>query len=421
MLSYYDTNLSRPRHISANACLTPLCALDGYHVTTIEGIGGMRQGLHPVQKRLASMHGSQCGFCTPGIVMSLYTILRNNPEATPHEIEESLDGNLCRCTGYRPIIDGAKSLSNNKGSSSCCGGSDSTSSCPCKSPSDTDSSSGQLKITSTECLVRSTPSLEEEHQISEPIFPPALVTYTSHPLLFSSHGVTWYQPDDLPSLLAFKSAHHDCRLIVGNTEVGIEVKFKNMKYEFLVNPSRVPELKTLMVEREGLRVGGAVGLETLRQFTASIPNRSMLAISSMLTWFASTQIRNVACLGGNLATASPISDMNPLLAALGAVLTVVSVNGSRTLPVTEFFLAYRKVALRADEIIQEVFIPFVSEFEFIIPLKQARRREDDISIVTSGERDKIIIIMVLYGYLLKLANIAETNLVDIFLFKIHYV
>lgn len=100
MLSNYDPCRPQPiRHISANACLTPLCTLDGHAVTTVEGIGGLKEGLHPVQQRLASMHGSQCGFCTPGIVMSLYTQLRSNPDSTPEEIEESLDGNLCRCTG----------------------------------------------------------------------------------------------------------------------------------------------------------------------------------------------------------------------------------------------------------------------------------------------------------------------------------
>ena len=104
MLSTHDAD-KVIRHISANACLTPVCALDGIAVTTVEGIGGMKQGLHPIQQRIASAHGSQCGFCTPGIVMALYAKLRADPMATPHELEESMDGNLCRCTGYRSIFD----------------------------------------------------------------------------------------------------------------------------------------------------------------------------------------------------------------------------------------------------------------------------------------------------------------------------
>lgn len=92
-----------------NACLAPLCSMDGRHVITIEGIGTSKNP-HPVQERIARMHGSQCGFCTPGIAMSLYALLRNNPTPTEEEIEETFDGNLCRCTGYRPILDAAKTV-----------------------------------------------------------------------------------------------------------------------------------------------------------------------------------------------------------------------------------------------------------------------------------------------------------------------
>ncbi len=387
MISFYDSISSKVRHISANACLTPLCSLDGYHVTTIEGIGGLRQGLHPIQKRLASLHGSQCGFCTPGIVMSLYTILRTNPNATPHEIEESLDGNLCRCTGYRPILDAANSLSNNKSSSSsgCCQGNGESGGCPCK----------QSINQNTEDLVQSLPSLADENH-TEPIFPPALMIYNRQEIFISNFGVSWYQPITLESLLEYKQRNPNCKLVVGNTEVGIETKFKNFEYPVLVNPSHVNELKVLELEEGGLRVGSALSLETLREyihktFLSSSPSpvlphqsRGLIAIYHMLTWFASTQIRNVACLGGNLVTASPISDMNPMLSCLNAVLRLTSVNGSREILVKDFFKSYRQVNLQSDEILQDIFIPHSNEFEFVIPLKQARRREDDISIVTSG-------------------------------------
>ena len=112
--------------------------------------------------------------------------------------------------------------------------------------------------------------------------------------------------------------------------------------------------------------------------------RGLIAIYHMLTWFASTQIRNVACLGGNIVTASPISDMNPMLSCLNAELNIASLNGNRNILVKNFFKGYRQVYLNNDEILQDIYIPFTKEFEFVIPLKQARRREDDISIVTSG-------------------------------------
>lgn len=418
MLSYYDKNAARIRHIAANACLTPLCALDGYHVTTVEGIGGMRQGMHPVQKRIASLHGSQCGFCTPGIVMSLYTILRENPNATPHEIEENMDGNLCRCTGYRPIIDAAKSLSNNKTpNEGCCGGAKNPSTCcrsngsnggcasggcsaggcgaaggcPCKD--------GAVKYSNTEKLVDSLPSVSEElaaNGTTEPIFPPALMKHTPSEFTLSSHGVTWHQPVTLPALLELKEQHPNAKLVVGNTEIGIETRFKNMEYSQLINPSHVMECKKIDVEKDGLRVGSCVTLNTLRDFIGAFLTsetmtcgRSLAAIRDMLTYFASNQIRNVACIGGNIVTASPISDMNPVLCSVNAVLTLISTKGQRTVPINDFFLAYRKVDMQPNEILLDVFIPFTSEFEYVVPLKQARRREDDISIVTAGMRFKL--------------------------------
>jgi xanthine dehydrogenase/oxidase len=128
MVSSIDQD-NKIQHRSVNACLAPLCSVDMCAVVTVEGIGSTRTGLHPVQERIAALHGSQCGFCTPGIVMALYTFLRNNPHPTKAQIEESFDGNLCRCTGYRPILDAAKTFAvDAKASSSggsgggCCGG-----------------------------------------------------------------------------------------------------------------------------------------------------------------------------------------------------------------------------------------------------------------------------------------------------------
>lgn len=418
MLSYYDHSSDKIRHISANACLTPLCGLDGYAVTTVEGIGNMRRGLHPVQKRIANLFGSQCGFCTPGIVMALYAFLRECPEATPHEIEEALDGNLCRCTGYRPILDAAKSLSSFK----CCGGGGKGGGCPCKegsgaassdsscckdkSPS---SSSGNIVTRNTDDCMKEQPSLAEEMTSlgwTEPIFPPALVRYRPKSLVIggaalvdSTAKTQWIQPVDLMGLHEAKAKYPAARLIVGNTEVGIETRFKYLEYDVLVNPSHVAELNTLRVEGDGsgIRVGACVRINALRQFVQQLEGkdsnvgahqlRGLVAIKDMLSWFASNQIRNVACVGGNIATASPISDLNPMLMACGAMLRVSSTAETRDIAIaTDFFLSYRKTALKPDEILESIFIPFTKQWEFVVPSKQARRREDDISIVTAGIR-----------------------------------
>lgn len=403
MLSSFNKEKNQPVHYSANACLVPICALDGVAVTTVEGIGGMREGLHPVQQRIASAHGSQCGFCTPGIVMAVYTQLRANPQATPHELEESLDGNLCRCTGYRPILDAAKSLSNNK-PAGCCGGNGSGSGCPC-SAKDLNADGEEIVKVCTEGSIANWKSLKEEMTakgLTEPIFPPALTHYVPQPLCVKNEAVTWYQPVNMTQLLELKAANPGARLVVGNTEVGIEVKFKAMEYSTLINPTHISELQVLETkENEGITIGAAVSINRLRTFALATDDefcakgkgyltRGLKATAHMLTWFASNHIRNMACVGGNIVTASPISDLNPMLMACGATLTVTSAaRGSRTIPMSKFFLSYRKVDLQPDEVLESVFLPFTSKFEFVLPFKQARRREDDISIVTSGMRMKL--------------------------------
>lgn len=110
MVSKYDPQTKSINHSSVNACLLPVCQLHGAAVTTVEGIGSTKTKLHPVQERIAKAHGSQCGFCTPGMVMSMYTLLRNNPQPTLEDVTEGLAGNLCRCTGYRPIVDGYRTF-----------------------------------------------------------------------------------------------------------------------------------------------------------------------------------------------------------------------------------------------------------------------------------------------------------------------
>uniref|UniRef100_T1GQG1 2Fe-2S ferredoxin-type domain-containing protein n=1 Tax=Megaselia scalaris TaxID=36166 RepID=T1GQG1_MEGSC len=110
MVSSINRSTNKIKHIAVNACLTPVCSMHGLAVTTVEGIGSTRSKLHPVQERIAKSHGSQCGFCTPGIVMSMYALLRSLPQPSMKDMEVAFQGNLCRCTGYRPIIEGYKTF-----------------------------------------------------------------------------------------------------------------------------------------------------------------------------------------------------------------------------------------------------------------------------------------------------------------------
>ena len=384
-------------YYNVNACLTPLASCDGLAITTIEGLGNIKDGLHPVQQRLAENHGSQCGFCTPGIIMSMHTQLKCNPNSSTHDMEDCLDGNLCRCTGYRPILDAAKSLVTCKGDCS----HEDKSSCPNIPPPPVNTSGESIVYNTTEQYVESAVSCVDALKaanIKEIEFPAFLTKYQPKPLHFKFDKIQWFQPTTLESLKSLKASFPDARIVVGNTEIGIETKFKGLEYQTFINPTRIPDLKVIEVQKEGdvagLRVGASVTINGLRkkikelEASAKYPFelRGLLAIYHMLSWFASNQIRNVACVAGNIVTASPISDLNPMLMCLGATLRLVSNEGHRTLPHEKFFLAYRKVDLKPNEILESVFIPFTSKFEFVTPYKQARRREDDISIVTSGMR-----------------------------------
>ncbi|PVD26234.1 hypothetical protein C0Q70_13904 [Pomacea canaliculata] len=330
----------------ANACLLPVCSLHGAAVTTVEGIGSLRTKLHPVQERIASAHGTQCGFCTPGFVMSMYTLLRNSSTPSLHQLHTAFDGNLCRCTGYRPILQGFKCFTKNS-----------------------------------------------YDPTQEPIFPPFLkVSWRklhNQFLQFVGPRVTWYRPTSLAELLEIKRKNPNCKIVVGNTEIGKTSSTYSIIFYLLPYTSRFPQFFffkhqhfTLINISLHITDAALFSEETTRVFTAFV---------EMLRWFAGNQIRNVASLGGNIMTASPISDLNPLLLACGAVLQLVSQDGTlRTRKMDpSFFVSYRQTGVLPTEILLSVLIPFSKKArsnEYFFGYKQSTRKEDDIAIVNAGMR-----------------------------------
>jgi len=477
MLSHWEGDREHGHvvHRSANACLCPLYAVEGMHVVTVEGIGNMRSGMHPVQSQLANSHGSQCGFCTPGFVMSMYSLLRSSDEPpTEEDIEDALGGNLCRCTGYRPILDAfktfaktdpkayteeaiaaAKGLSPNTatngtlpangaaangshangshangtangaskgcaangcGANGCspngCGANGCATKeaspapagkiCPSSGlPCDCGSSkAGKSPSTSSEVFVMGGGVKQDGKRLgpppgtAEPIFPPELKGRAVTELCMPGPRLTWYRPTSLARLLQLKAEHPNAKLVVGNTEVGIEMKFKAMQYPVVVSPVAVPELNQLETTEKGVEIGAAVTLTNLmKYFKHLIATRpahetsSCCAVVNQLRWFAGNQIRNVSALGGNIVTGSPISDLNPVWMASGATFTVASAErGCRDVPAANFFLGYRTVDMKPDEILLKVTLPFTRKYEYVKEFKQAPRREDDIAIVNAGMR-----------------------------------
>ncbi|XP_066863023.1 xanthine dehydrogenase/oxidase [Kogia breviceps] len=386
MLSKYDRLRDKIIHFSANACLAPICSLHHVAVTTVEGIGSTKTRLHPVQERLAKSHGSQCGFCTPGIVMSMYTLLRNQPEPTVEEIEDAFQGNLCRCTGYRPILQGFRTFAKDGG---CCGGSGNNPNCCMNQKKD-------HKVTLSPSLFNPEEFMPLD-PTQEPIFPPELLRLKDLPqkqLRFEGERVTWIQASALKELLDLKAQHPQAKLVVGNTEIGIEMKFKNQLFPVIICPAWIPELNSVEHGVEGISFGAACPLnsveKTLLDAVAKLPTQKtevFRGVLQQLRWFAGKQVKSVACIGGNIITASPISDLNPVFMASGTKLTIVSRGTRRTVPMDHtFFPGYRKTLLGPEEILLSIEIPYSREGEFFSAFKQASRREDDIAKVTCGMR-----------------------------------
>lgn len=380
MVSRVERSSNNIKHIAVNACLTPVCAMHGCAVTTVEGIGNTRTKLHPVQERIAKAHGSQCGYCTPGIVMSMYALLRSLPEPSMKDMEVAFQGNLCRCTGYRPIIEGYKTFTKEFACAmgeKCC------------------------KMNGNKCGGDVDDTLFEKTEFTphepsqEPIFPPELKLSDQLDrqfLAFRGERVVWFRPVDLEHLLQIKSKYPDAKIVVGNTEVGVEVKFKHLLYPVLVNSWKVEELNSITETDDGIWFGSSVSLvdveDTLRRHIEQRPEhetRFYKCAVEMLNYFAGKQIRNVASLGGNIMTGSPISDMNPILTAGGVELEVKSLKGSRKVNMGKgFFTGYRKNVIGPKEVLIRILFPKTNKDTYMVAYKQAKRREDDIAIVNAA-------------------------------------
>ena len=450
------------RYKSVNACLLPLVAVHGCHVLTVEGIGSSSNP-HPIQERIGKLFGSQCGFCTPGIVMSLYATVRNGyGQLTEEEIEHSLDGCLCRCTGYRPILDAAKSFATVK-SNSIAESSDSEESddaepttppeaelvtrTPCAKGEDCCMVNGNKGCGSSAAPGISTTAdaiakvldpnqFKPYDAASELIFPPYLAKdgFDTQDLVFiEEHNIdddldgeaappkpasarqVWLRPGSLQSLVeCMKLYGLDAggKIRSGNTETGIEVKFKHLKYSVSIFVSdHIKDLAFYRSDQSGITVGANLSLTDLvRQLKAERPagayaKQVKRAILDNLAYFASNQIRNVATLAGNIATASPISDLNPVWVATGAELFYIDTSSAeeKSVNMREFFLGYRKTALPAGAVITKLFVPWSEEAGSVVQaFKQSKRKDDDIAIVNACLRlsvrdDKIVDATLAFG------------------------
>uniref|UniRef100_A0A8C2W2I8 aldehyde oxidase n=1 Tax=Chinchilla lanigera TaxID=34839 RepID=A0A8C2W2I8_CHILA len=392
MVSRYSTTNQEIRHYPATACLVPLCSLHGAAITTVEGVGSIRTRVHPVQERLAKCHGTQCGFCSPGMVMSIYTLLRNHPDPTPEQVTEALGGNLCRCTGYRPIVESATTFCAEptvcpvKGSGKCC-----------LEEEEEEEETGSVRARRKVCTkLYDKDEFQPLDPSQEPIFPPELIRMAEDPdkrrLTFRGERTTWLAPVTLMDLLELRADFPQAPLVMGNTTVGPDMKFKGDFHPVFISPLGVPELCLLNSEGDGVTVGAGHSLAQLSDALKSIVSKqpaekteTCRALLKHLRTLAGPPIRNMATLGGHVATRATISDLNPILAAGKATLQLISKDGERQIPLDGAFLEGSPEAnLKPGEIVLSVSIPYSTQWQFVSGLRQAQRQENAMAIVNAG-------------------------------------
>lgn len=335
----------RLRYTSSNACLTFLAALHGKQVITVEDLS-QGECLHPAQQVLVDYHGSQCGFCTPGFVMSLFALGKNVASPATETIEQALSGNLCRCTGYRPIMDAARAMY--------------TEPAYLDALPDAFERNQQQTLDKLRALQRAQPQLHQGAQ---------------------QGAQQAFNPRTLDELAELMRAHPNARLVAGGTDLALEVTQLHRRLETLIHVGEIAALQQIRVLDDRIELGAAASLSDCYQPLADdYPD-----FGALLQRFASLQIRNQATLGGNIGNASPIGDTPPALMALGAQVVLRQSQtcnpGSRTLALDAFFIDYRVTALQPGEFIEKVIIPRAQANGELRCYKVSKRIDDDISAV----------------------------------------
>jgi len=325
----------KPAYRSINSCLTPLILMAGREVVTVEGL---ENGCaHPVQEAMTAYQGSQCGYCTPGFIMSMFEGYYRKDLDRAWKLDDQLCGNLCRCTGYRPIREAARvALAERKKK-----GSDRFDRTLAKAP---------VRLRSME---------------------------------YRQNGEMFFRPGTLKELFAILKKYPSARLIAGATEMGVDIAKRFKKFPVLVSIESVAELVKSKKVKDAWHLGAGLKLTDL----ADLVEKDFPEWARMLWVFGSRQIRNRATLGGNLVTASPIGDTAPVLLAHAATMVCASAKGERKVSVDSFFTDYRKTCLKAGEILKEVIVPipsFKSGGRILREwYKVSKRREMDISTVSA--------------------------------------
>lgn len=326
------------KYKAVDSCLIFLPMLHGKWLITVENLRSPDGKLHPVQQAIIEKYGSQCGFCTPGIIMSMFDLYKNYISPTREDVEDILAGNLCRCTGYRPIIDAALFACSN-------GGYDHFN--------------------------------EEEKKVLEYI---NLIPKSS--LHLRSEKQIYFRPTKLTEALELKNKYPNAVVLSGATDVALRVTKAHELLTPIIDLSGIEELKYTTETKDEMHLGAGVIINEVKRKI----NPHFTALYEMLSVFASNQIRNIATIGGNLGTASPIGDTLPVLMAYEASVELQSIEGKRTVPINELFVGYRKTLRRENELITKIILPKPKENIILKSYKVSKRKDLDISTVSAGFR-----------------------------------
>ena len=355
---------------SINACISFLPILNGKQLILVEDLADSNKP-HIVQEAMVKFHGSQCGFCTPGFTMSLFSMYKNYKSINNEVVEEVLSGNLCRCTGYRPIIEAAKSLNNKK-----------------------DYDQFRRNQNETISLLRKIKDVDVE------------INY---------QGKKYFAPKTIPNLKKLLKKYPNAKILSGGTDLSLEVTKFRKEIKIIISLNSIKKLNFIKKGKNLLEIGATTSLFEFQ----NLIKKYFMDFYDVLKRYGSLQIRNVGTIAGNIATASPIGDMLPLLLSLDAKIVIHGTNKKKIYSLNQFFISYRKTKLKKGEFIYSIKIPLNRENVFKA-YKISKRFDDDISSVCGSfsfliKKNRITKAAIAYGGMSEIPKRAltiEKNLIN---------
>lgn len=353
---------------AVNSCIQFLATLDGKQLFTVESLQRPNGSLHPVQQAMVDCHGSQCGFCTPGFVMSLFALFKNSAAPERRDIDHALAGNLCRCTGYRPIIEAARSMYDYAGSA------------PARWL-DQPNTSNELPGDEEQALAARLQEISRDDALH-----------------LEAGGRHFFAPRSIDELAALVVEFPEATLLAGGTDIGLWVTKQHQQLDALIYTGQVGALKRVVRSDSYIEIGAAVTVtDAMPVIVDEYPE-----LQELFLRFASPPIRNAATLGGNISNGSPIGDSMPPLLTLGATLILRKGDQVREVALEAFYLDYQKTALAAGEFVESLRLPKRNADMRLACYKISKRFDQDISalcgaFVVELDAGKVADIRIAYG------------------------